>query len=105
MEEQFEMFDSESVAKWKVFHRENPAVYDLFKRFTFEVIRAGFDHYSTEAIINQIRWHTSVVTTDWDFKINNDYKPFYSRLFMLDHPEYDEFFRLRRSKADGAVQA
>jgi hypothetical protein len=105
MEEQFEMFESESWLKWRSFHKENPAVYDLFKQFTFQVIRAGFSSYSAEAIINQIRWHTSVVTTDCDFKINNDYKPFYSRLFMSDHPEYDDFFKLRRSKADVAVQA
>ena len=51
-------------------------------------------------IINRIRWETSVVTTDKDYKINNDYKPFYARLFMEEHPTYNNFFNTRGSHAD-----
>ena len=43
---------------------------------------------------------TSVATTDKDYKINNDYKPFYSRMFMAEHPKYDNFFNTRGSYAD-----
>ena len=35
-----------------------------------------------------------------DYKINNDYKPFYSRLFMAEHKQYENFFRKRGSHAD-----
>ena len=35
-----------------------------------------------------------------DYKINNNYKPFYSRLFMNEHPDYQDFFYRRSSKAD-----
>ena len=44
-------------------------------------------------IVNRIRWETDVMTTDKDYKINNDYKPFYSRLFMAEHKQYENFFR------------
>ena len=40
------------------------------------------------------------MTTDKDYKINNNYKPFYSRMFMSEHPKYKEFFYKRASKAD-----
>ena len=34
------------------------------------------------------------------FKVNNNYKAFYSRLFMVEHPQYEDFFRTRKSNAD-----
>ena len=51
-------------------------------------------------IINRVRWETNIMTTDKDYKINNNYKPFYSRMFMSEHPEYENFFHKRTSKAD-----
>ena len=60
---------------------------------------------SAEMIINRIRWQTKVETTDKDYKINNDYKPFYSRLFIVEHPQHKDFFRLRQSVADNLGSA
>ncbi len=88
------------VTDFKYFHAKNPEVYDLFKRFAFEAINKGHVRLSSEMIINRIRWETSVVTTDKDYKINNDYKPFYARLFMEEHPTYNNFFNTRGSHAD-----
>ena len=88
------------VTEWKHFHVENPEVYELFKRFAFEAINKGHLRLSSEMIINRIRWETSVVTSDKDYKINNDYKPFYARLFMEEHQTYGNFFNKRGSHAD-----
>ena len=74
------------VNEFKTFHSKNPEVYELFKTFTFRAINAGHIRLSSEMIINRIRWETSVETTDKDYKINNDYKPFYSRMFMNEYP-------------------
>ena len=76
--------------KFKKFHTDNPEIYKLFKEFTFTAINNGHKKLSSEMIINRIRWD----------KINNNYKPFYSRMFMSEHPEYKEFFYKRASKAD-----
>tara|TARA_E500000178_G_C17034365_1_gene762464 strand:+ start:2280 stop:2600 length:321 start_codon:yes stop_codon:yes gene_type:complete len=81
------------------FHKQNPNVYNLFKRFTKQAIKAGHTHLSSEMIINRIRWETSI-TTNEEYKINNIYKPYYSRMFMNDFPKYNEFFRMRTSCAD-----
>ena len=88
------------VNEFKTFHSKNPEVYELFKTFTFRAINAGHVRLSSEMIINRIRWETSVETTDKDYKINNDYKPFYSRMFMNEYPKYNNFFATRGSYAD-----
>ena len=81
---------------WWEFHRENPEVYELFKRFAFEAARVR-DHYSSDAIVHRIRWYTAIETQDHtaDFKINNNWTPYYGRLFMVDFPEHEGFFRTR----------
>ncbi len=88
------------VGEFKAFHQKNSEVYELFKTFTFRAINAGHNKLSSEMIINRIRWETSIETTDVDYKINNDYKPFYSRMFMAEHPKYNNFFQKRGSYAD-----
>ena len=85
--------------RFEKFHRENPAVYEMFKRFTFEAIRAGKAHLSAAMVVKRIRWETNVVTTGDQFKINDQYTPHYSRLFMEDFPEHDGFFFTRRLRA------
>ena len=78
------------------FHENNPLVYDLFKKFTFEVIEKGFTKWSADAIMHRVRWETNIVTDDQQFKINNNYVAFYARLFMSEYPEYAGFFEIRR---------
>ncbi|KOX53879.1 hypothetical protein ADL19_15015 [Streptomyces purpurogeneiscleroticus] len=78
-----------------IFHRDNPKVYELFKKFTKEVIDAGFTHHSARDIMRRIVWETTIVTTDDQYKINNNHTPYYARLWMQQHPEYPGFFRTR----------
>jgi hypothetical protein len=80
---------------FNIFHRENPKVYELFKKFTQEVIDAGYDHHSARDILQRVRWETSFVTTDEAFKINNNHMAYYARLWMSEHPEHPGFFRTR----------
>jgi hypothetical protein len=84
--------------KWWAWHKENPHVYELFKRFTHEAISRGHRNLSAWLIINRIRWETSIVTTGQDFKISNDFIAYYSRLFMHEFPQYKGFFRIKALK-------
>jgi hypothetical protein len=78
------------------FNRENPDVWKLFSKFTFERIDRGFKNYSVNAIFERIRWEKDAggdgVTS---FKLNNNYRAFYARAFMRKYPEHDGFFRTR----------
>ena len=94
--------DPDSIqARCERFHRDNPRVYEMFKRFAFEVIQAGYSHYSADAIFHRIRWHVNIETRSADdFKLNDHFTAPYSRMFMEDHPAHEGFFRTRRSQTD-----
>lgn len=98
--ELFEQLETESYKRFKEYHAANPQIYDIFKRYALQAIERGFKHLSAEFIYNAIRWETPVSASGDDFKINNNFKAWYSRLFMQEYPEYSGFFRKRESKAD-----
>ena len=80
---------------WWRFHKENPEVWELFQQYTFQVIARGHKNYSVNAVIERIRWHSSVETQGDVFKINNNHRPYYARYFHHMYPEHDGFFRTR----------
>ena len=83
------------------FHRGNPHVYESFKRFTWEAIRAGRTRYSARTIWHRMRWHLHIETKSADdFKLNDHHTPYYARMFMRDHPQYDGLFELRVTQGE-----
>ncbi len=90
----------ETKRKWWIWHKANPHVYELFKRFTMQAINGGHRNLSAWLIVNRIRWETSIETKGDDFKISNDFIAYYSRLFMHDHPQYKGFFRTKTLKSE-----
>lgn len=84
------------------FHRANPRVWELFKRFSMDLILAGRPHHSADSVIHRIRWETAICTTDAasEFKINDHYSSLYARLFHLAFPDYGNFFRVRKLSGD-----
>ena len=97
---QIEMFSSELRDRFEKFHADNPHVYKLVKRFTFQAIERGFQHYSIQSIFERIRWHADIETDDPEFKLNNNHRPYYARLFMEDFPKHEDFFRTREVRAN-----
>lgn len=79
---------------FKKFDSANPHVYELFKKYTLDTIKAGRERYSAITIIHRIRWHTSIETqSDNGFKIANAHAAFYARKFMKDFPQHGSFFK------------
>lgn len=78
---------------WK-FHAANPHVYELFDQFTRQSIGAGRKHFSATIVFERIRWATMVETVGSpDFKMSNNHRPYYARLWMRNNPEHRGFFR------------
>ncbi len=77
------------------FHLRNPQVYTLFDRFAKEAIRAGRTILSAGLIFERIRWETQVLTTDPDYKLNNNHRAYYARLWMNNHQKTTVRFRTR----------
>lgn len=81
--------------KFNESHAKNPEIYELFKKYTFEVMGKGFKNFGAHTILHRIRWYSDVESNGEEFKINNNYSAYYSRLFMKDFPEHEGFFRTR----------
>lgn len=86
--------------KFYQYHNANPQVYQMFERFALEAILSGRKNFGAGAIAERMRWYTAIETKGDDFKICNDYRAFYARLFEEINPKHQGFFRKRRSIAD-----
>lgn len=76
------------------FHSKNPAVWTEFKRYTFDSIESGRQHYSAALIIQKIRWDSKINTSKTNaFKIPNATAAYYARLFHRTFPAYKGFFK------------
>lgn len=86
--------------RFEQYHRINPHIYAQFRYYTLKAIQSGYKNFGSQMIIERIRWQTGVVAKQSDFKINNDFAAFYSRMFMIEYPSYSTYFRTRQSQAD-----
>ncbi len=85
------------VKKFWEFHQRNPHIFELYKRFTNELVQRGRTRYGIATITERIRWHTATETDDPDFKISNNHGGCYARLLVLDNPSLKSFFQLRKT--------
>ena len=83
------------------FHAANPHIWVLFKAFTQKAQESGRKHYSGNAIFERIRWHMAVETVDDSgFKLNNNHKSYYVRMYQAAYPNRANFFRTRSLKVE-----
>ena len=81
------------------FDAAHTEIWVLFRNATFQVMERGFRNYGDKSILERIRWHTSIEQGRRDFKVNNNFDPFYARKFHDSYPEFSGFFRTRTQKA------
>lgn len=86
-------------ARWREWIADNEPAYRMFVRFTLDAIAAGHQHYSADAIVHRMRWHTSVETRGDEFKVNNSFVRFMADRFAAEHPAHRGFFRTRERTA------
>lgn len=91
-------------SRFQQYHKENPAVYEVFTKFTDEAIRAGRRKIGAKMIAERMRWEHTVSGND-GYKINNSYIAHYARLYENEHPEHRGLFQFRRAKADMEIAA
>lgn len=88
------------------FHRANPHVYELFCRYAHEARKRGYRQFGAAAIYERMRWHVMIETnSDSEFKLSNNHKAYYARMFMIEFPEAREFFRRRELTAADEAEA
>jgi hypothetical protein len=80
------------------FHKDNPFVYDRIKELALKYKKDyGVERESIRHFFHLIRGEILVKCKDEksNFKINDHYSPYYSRLIMIDCPELSGFFETR----------
>ena len=75
------------------YHAENPHVYEYVDQFAREAIRAGYNNFSIGCIWERIRWEIAMKTRDENFKLPNNHRAYYARLWMRKNPSHTGFFR------------
>lgn len=96
----FLMEDEQLKDRFIAFHRANPEVYSKLRQLALQLRGSGHKHYGINGLIEVLRWHTALKTTDPVYKINNNYAPYYARMLMRNESALIGFFRTRMSRAD-----
>ena len=81
-------------AKFVEYHNKNPHIFDEYCRLTNQAIERGHKHIGSQMILEVMRWKTRVSGDD-EFKINNNFGAYYSRMFEAKYPQHKGFFRKR----------
>lgn len=95
--------DNSLAARFATFDAEHPIVWELYRRFAFQMIRSGRPRMSSDMILHRIRWETQIAPTSdmmnqdtgEPIKICNNWSPYYARKFAEHYPEHADFFRFR----------
>lgn len=83
------------------FHEDNPAVFAKLLEYATEAKRAGLNRLGLSTIYGRLRWYFRVeITTDDLFELNDHHAPYYARLLVLRHPEFEGMFEFRAAIAD-----
>jgi hypothetical protein len=87
-----------------VFHAANPQVYAELVRLARQARRRGVQYVGINMLLEVTRWNFSLRTSGDEFKLNNNWAPYYSRLIMLQEPDLEGIFHTRRLRAPEARQ-
>lgn len=98
----FDWSDTDA-ARFAAYHAENPHVYEALRRFALEAKRSGRPRLSINMLCERLRWYTAIEVRGDEFKVNNNWRPFYARLLMEREPDLAGFFETRRALADDAA--
>lgn len=79
---------SHNESKFWDFHKLNPHIGDRLFSILNRAFERGFISYGISAATEIVRWEDGPTVNKTDrFKINNNHRAFYSRLYQLNYPE------------------
>lgn len=81
--------------RFEEYHRDNPHVFRLFKKYSETAMERGYTRFSAKAVFERLRWHYQMETEGDDFKLNNNYTAYYARMLMREDARFADFFELR----------
>lgn len=88
-------------AQFLAFHEANPHVYNALRELALDMRRRGSPKIGMKMLFEVLRWQYFMTTEDAnsDFKINNNYAPYYARILMDNEPQLVGAFEVRELRA------
>jgi hypothetical protein len=77
------------------FHAKNPAVYRKLVELARQAKASGRTRVGIGMLYEVVRWHVFLITTDDEYKLNNNHRSRYARLIMEQEPDLAGIFELR----------
>lgn len=83
--------------KFKEYHQANPHVYERLRAMALQARARGREKIGIGMLYEVLRWEHAMATTDpsSEFKLDNNYKPYYARLIMQSDPRLAGIFETR----------
>lgn len=80
--------------EFNAYHARNPHIYGYVDYFARQAISRGYDKFAIATIWERIRWEIAIEVRDTNFKLPNNHRAYYARLWMANNPEHPHFFRI-----------
>lgn len=81
------------------FHDANPAVYAELEKYCAEITADGHKRIGIDLLFGRLRWESFIRTHGDYYKINSNFSPYYARMLMRRHPEWEGLFEIRKHHA------
>lgn len=95
---------SKQFLAWRLYHKQNPHVYEAFLETAREAQQRGYEKWSIAGITEVVRWERKIqINGDTAFKIANDHATYYSRLLQMENPGLYGFFDTKKAAADSEM--
>ncbi|MGV1049171.1 MAG: hypothetical protein ACOYD4_11685 [Solirubrobacterales bacterium] len=86
--------------RFQAFHDKNPWIYDALLGLALDMRSRGVTKWGIKAALEVVRWQYTIRTNTDDFKINNNYAPYYARVIMANEAGLAGFFEIRKMHGD-----
>lgn len=86
--------------KFEAFHRANPHVLRALFSVCEAMMNAGARRWSIKGAFETLRFHAALKTRGDEYKLNNYFTAYYSRLMAAINPVYTTFFTQRSMSDD-----
>jgi len=87
--------------RFMLHHLTNPEMWKAYESLALEAIATGRESIGVGALTEVLRWDAYDVGDKAEgYKVSNDFRAFYARMFAHVHPEHQNLFRYKASAAD-----
>lgn len=86
--------------RFEMFHRLNPQVLERIVNMGLALKSKGFKMAAVKMIVERLRWEVYFSTLgEEEYKVNNSFTAYYSRLAVAVCPSLDGFFEIRSQRS------